>query len=149
MRSPSRPAWLPALVLLAAVSGVIVAQPPGGFPRGPINPGGIPRPGMPAVPTPPVMPTPPAIPARPNVPNQPTDGMPGGRAGGAFPGDEIPPRAKADFDKLEAEPREAGAAFAAGINYYLETHPETKPRLLTKIEPWYLLAFARAATASL
>ena len=40
-------------------------------------------------------------------------------------------------------------AFAAGINYYLETHPQTKPRLLKRIEPWYLLAFARGATLEL
>ncbi|MBI3840113.1 MAG: penicillin acylase family protein [Planctomycetia bacterium] len=62
---------------------------------------------------------------------------------------EIPRRSKEDYEKLDPEPREAGAAFAAGINYYLETHPETKPRLLARIEPWYLLAFARAATLEL
>ena len=62
---------------------------------------------------------------------------------------EIPERSRADYEKLDAQPRMAGAAFAAGINYYLDTHPETKPRLLTRIEPWYLLAFARAATLEL
>ena len=62
---------------------------------------------------------------------------------------EIPQRSKEDYDKLEAQPREAGAAFAAGINYYLEAHPATKPRLLTRIEPWYLLAFARATVLEL
>jgi penicillin amidase len=34
-------------------------------------------------------------------------------------------------------------AFAAGFNYYLAKHPESPPRLLTKIEPWYTLAFIR------
>ena len=34
-------------------------------------------------------------------------------------------------------------AFAAGFNFYLERHPEAHPRLLTKIEPWYTLAFIR------
>jgi penicillin amidase len=29
------------------------------------------------------------------------------------------------------------------LNYYLKRHPETKPRLLTKFEPWYPLAFIR------
>jgi acyl-homoserine-lactone acylase len=62
---------------------------------------------------------------------------------------EIPQRSKEDFDKLENAPREAGAAFVAGINHYLDTHPQTKPRLLKRIEPWYLLAFARAATLEL
>lgn len=28
-------------------------------------------------------------------------------------------------------------AFAAGINYYLYTHPQTKPALLKRFEPWY------------
>src|SRR5262249_51889875 len=62
---------------------------------------------------------------------------------------EIPQRSKEDFDKLDPQPRDFGAAFAAGINYYLDTHPDVKPRLLTRIEPWYLLAFARAASLEL
>ncbi len=62
---------------------------------------------------------------------------------------EIPQRSKADYAKLDPQPRRAGAAFAEGVNYYLKTHPETKPRLLERIEPWYLLAFARAATLEL
>ena len=62
---------------------------------------------------------------------------------------EIPQRSKVDFDKLDPEPRKAGIAFTTGINYYLETHPETKPRLLTHFEPWYMLAFGRAASLEL
>jgi len=62
---------------------------------------------------------------------------------------EVPQRSKADFDKLDPEPRAAAAAFVEGINYYLTTHPEVKPRLLERIEPWYLLAFARAAALEL
>ncbi len=62
---------------------------------------------------------------------------------------EIPQRSKEDYAKIESQPRRAGAAFAAGINYYLDTHPKTKPRVLTRIEPWYLLAFGRAATMEL
>lgn len=30
-------------------------------------------------------------------------------------------------------------AFADGVNFYLYTHPEVKPRLLMKFEPWYPL----------
>jgi acyl-homoserine-lactone acylase len=30
-------------------------------------------------------------------------------------------------------------AFSDGINYYLYTHPQTKPRLLTQFQPWYPL----------
>jgi penicillin amidase len=31
----------------------------------------------------------------------------------------------------------------AGLNYYLATHPEVRPLLLTRFEPWYPLAFIR------
>lgn len=48
---------------------------------------------------------------------------------------EVPQCAKADFDKLEPQPRLSGMAFVAGINYYLDTHPQVKPRMLTRIEP--------------
>jgi penicillin amidase len=62
---------------------------------------------------------------------------------------EIPRRSQEDYEKIDPQPRRMGTAFVAGINYYLDTHPETKPRLLARIEPWYLLAFARAATLEL
>ncbi len=32
-------------------------------------------------------------------------------------------------------------AFADGLNYYLRTHPEVKPRLLTRFEPWMPMYF--------
>ncbi len=32
-------------------------------------------------------------------------------------------------------------AFADGINYYLHTHPEVKPKLLTRFEPWFPMYF--------
>ncbi len=62
---------------------------------------------------------------------------------------EIPQRSKVDFEKLDPEPKRAGTAFIMGINYYLDTHPNVKPRLLERMEPWYLLAFGRAATLEL
>ena len=62
---------------------------------------------------------------------------------------EIPQTAKRDFEKLDPAPKRSATAFVAGINYYLDTHPDTKPRLLKRIEPWYLLSFARAATLEL
>ena len=36
-------------------------------------------------------------------------------------------------------------AFADGINYYLYTHPEVKPRLLTKFEPWMPMYFSEGS----
>jgi len=36
-------------------------------------------------------------------------------------------------------------AWAAGLNYYLETHPEVKPRVLTRFEPWMALSFTEGS----
>jgi len=36
-------------------------------------------------------------------------------------------------------------AYADGINYYLETHPEVKPKLLAHFEPWYPMFFSEGS----
>ena len=36
-------------------------------------------------------------------------------------------------------------AFADGVNYYLHTHPEVKPRLLKKFEPWMPMYFSEGS----
>ncbi|WP_424701850.1 penicillin acylase family protein, partial [Escherichia coli] len=36
-------------------------------------------------------------------------------------------------------------AFADGLNYYLHTHPEVKPKLLTRFEPWMALTFSEGS----
>ncbi|WP_010584767.1 penicillin acylase family protein [Schlesneria paludicola] len=56
---------------------------------------------------------------------------------------EIPQRSKEDFQKLKPNHQLMASAYAEGINRYLATHPETKPRLLTHFEPWYVLAMDR------
>ena len=56
---------------------------------------------------------------------------------------EIPRRAQDEYARLDKHTRSLCDAFAAGFNYYLERHPEVRPRLLTKMEPWYTLAFIR------
>lgn len=56
---------------------------------------------------------------------------------------EIPRLARAEYARLDPRMRSLCDAFAAGFNYYLARHPEVRPRLLTKIEPWYTLAFIR------
>ena len=56
---------------------------------------------------------------------------------------EIPRLAQAEYARLDPRMRSLCDAFAAGFNYYLARHPEVRPRLLTKIEPWYTLAFIR------
>jgi acyl-homoserine lactone acylase PvdQ len=36
-------------------------------------------------------------------------------------------------------------AFAGGLNFYLATHPQTKPRVITKFEPWMALSFTEGS----
>ncbi len=36
-------------------------------------------------------------------------------------------------------------AFADGVNYYLYKHPEVKPKLLTRFEPWMALTFSEGS----
>jgi len=59
---------------------------------------------------------------------------------------EIPQRSKSDFEKLDPDTKSICRAFTAGINYYLEKHPQTKPRMITHFEPWHVLAVGRAIT---
>ncbi len=56
---------------------------------------------------------------------------------------EIPRLAMAEYGRLEPRIKAICDAFADGINYFLVTHPDVHPRLLTKVEPWYPLAFIR------
>jgi acyl-homoserine-lactone acylase len=36
-------------------------------------------------------------------------------------------------------------AWADGLNYYLHTHPDTRPRVLTRFEPWMALTFSEGS----
>ncbi|MFN2511321.1 MAG: penicillin acylase family protein [Pyrinomonadaceae bacterium] len=56
---------------------------------------------------------------------------------------EIPRLAQAEYRRLDRHMRALCDAFAAGFNYFLLRHPEVRPRLLTRIEPWHTLAFIR------
>jgi acyl-homoserine lactone acylase PvdQ len=56
---------------------------------------------------------------------------------------EIPRLAREEYARLDPKMRALCDAFAAGFNYYLTRHTEVRPRLLTKVEPWYTLAFIR------
>jgi acyl-homoserine-lactone acylase len=56
---------------------------------------------------------------------------------------EIPKLAREEYRRLDPHTRSICDAFVAGLNFYIARHPETKPRLLTKMEPWYPLAFIR------
>jgi acyl-homoserine lactone acylase PvdQ len=41
--------------------------------------------------------------------------------------------------------KELCQAFADGINYYLHTHPEVQPKLLTRFEPWMPMYFSEGS----
>jgi penicillin amidase len=56
---------------------------------------------------------------------------------------EIVPRSRRDFAALDGTSRRLYAAFVGGINRYLETHPNVRPRLIRRFEPWHVLAFYR------
>lgn len=56
---------------------------------------------------------------------------------------EIPRLARAEYARLPRKMRALVDAFAAGLNAYLADHPDVRPRLLTRFEPWYPLAFIR------
>jgi acyl-homoserine-lactone acylase len=51
--------------------------------------------------------------------------------------------AMAEYAQADARTRQLCDAFAAGLNYFLATHPQIKPRLITRFEPWHILAAQR------
>ncbi|WP_394340635.1 acylase [Maribacter algicola] len=53
--------------------------------------------------------------------------------------------AKANYEKSPEWLKELCDAFADGINYYLYTHPEVKPKLLTRFEPWMPMYFSEGS----
>jgi len=55
----------------------------------------------------------------------------------------IPKLAMAEYQRLSPRSQQLCAAVADGLNYFLETNPQVKPRLITKFEPWHVLAFGR------
>ncbi|MEZ5757507.1 MAG: penicillin acylase family protein [Emcibacteraceae bacterium] len=50
---------------------------------------------------------------------------------------------KRDYDNASPAIKSLLDGYAAGINYYIETHPDLEVRLLDHIEPWYSLALIR------
>ncbi|WP_411028973.1 acylase [Spongiimicrobium sp. 3-5] len=53
--------------------------------------------------------------------------------------------ARINYEKSAPWLKELCNAFADGINYYLHTHPEVTPRLLTKFEPWMPMYFSEGS----
>jgi acyl-homoserine lactone acylase PvdQ len=50
-----------------------------------------------------------------------------------------PDGAKEDYKKAPEWLKKLMNAYADGVNYYLATHPDVKPALLTRFEPWFPL----------
>ncbi len=52
---------------------------------------------------------------------------------------------KADYAKSPAWLKALMNAWADGLNFYLATHPEVKPRVITRFEPWMALSFSEGS----
>jgi len=58
---------------------------------------------------------------------------------------EIPKLSQLEYERSTPRMRQLLEALADGFNFYLDRHPQVKPRLITRFEPWHPLAFARYA----
>ncbi|MBI1785571.1 penicillin acylase family protein, partial [Candidatus Sumerlaeota bacterium] len=56
---------------------------------------------------------------------------------------EVVSKSKADYEIGDPDIRALAQGFTGGLNWYLEHHPETKPRLITHFEPWMVLCYER------
>ncbi len=52
---------------------------------------------------------------------------------------------KADYEASPQWLRRLMDAWASGLNYYLATHPQTRPKILTRFEPWMALSFTEGS----
>jgi len=57
-------------------------------------------------------------------------------------------QAVADYEKSPSWMHKLLDAFADGVNYYLYKHPETKPLVLGKFQPWYALMFTDGSVSA-
>ena len=56
-----------------------------------------------------------------------------------------PAELKAKYAESPAWLKKLMDAYADGLNWYLATHPQVKPRLITRFEPWMALAFSEGS----
>src|SRR5438270_14051228 len=52
---------------------------------------------------------------------------------------------KADYPRSPPQMRKLMGAWADGLNYFLTTHPDVHPRVLTRFEPWMALSFTEGS----
>ncbi len=55
------------------------------------------------------------------------------------------PQLKTNFARSKPEMRALMQAWADGLNHFLSTHPQVKPRVLTRFEPWMALSFTEGS----
>lgn len=56
---------------------------------------------------------------------------------------ELPRTSQEDFETARPEHKRFARAFVEGINYFLDKHPEVKPRIIRRFEPWHVVAMDR------
>lgn len=56
---------------------------------------------------------------------------------------EISRLSKAEYERSDFQMKLLYDAAAAGLNYYLAKNPAVKPRLISRFEPWHVLAYNR------
>jgi acyl-homoserine-lactone acylase len=56
---------------------------------------------------------------------------------------EIPKYARQEYERLSPKAKAVADGYIAGLNWYLAKNPGTKPRLITKFEPWMAFAYSR------
>jgi len=56
-----------------------------------------------------------------------------------------PAELKADYAKSPPAMRELMNAWADGLNYFLTTHPNVHPRVITHFEPWMVMSFTEGS----
>src|SRR5215510_9091335 len=61
---------------------------------------------------------------------------------------EVEKLSKVEYERLPAKSKVLCDAFAAGLNYFIARNPQIKPRLITRFEPWNILAFNRMGRIS-
>jgi len=62
----------------------------------------------------------------------------------AFRAFEIEKLSKAEYERLPANLRVLCDAFAAGVTYFIAHHPQLKPRLLSRLDGWHIVAMTRS-----
>ncbi len=56
-----------------------------------------------------------------------------------------PVELQAEYQKAPAWLQALMVGWADGLNYYLHTHPQVKPRVITRFEPWMALSFSEGS----